>query len=544
VSKRLWILAACSALLVGACSTLPQAEVDFGEGARFVPFVMDSLDNVGQGASVAVGADGSAYSSYFGFPQELAEGEIAPQRPIGAPFLPAVLLSSMDTTGLVTHGAVQQTKPDVAPTGIGVPFGPDTPDALDLTPENVNGTTIAVGDDDTIHVAWAAATGVYYAMTSPGGSAMVDEVFPYGFALRQAGPIGKPAITLDGNGNPWIAFGVNGTGGVEIKVATKSAGGWDVQDAAIAGRCNGCPQPLPTGIAVVKDAPVVVFGDPGSGTVKAAALQGVAWTESSVESNALGAGLSFSSAGDAAYAAYYTNSGAVHVAAWDGSSWSTSEIGTAPEPTTTSGLDAASTAVTVDDQGSVYVAYQDDAGVQLLSGDGSSFDSVGTDGTAGGTGPALAAGDGHVFLAWYDPGDQNLMLGIQGDLTDVLLANPSPAPTVSLAPAGNAECGADGKIQLDIVAKGIAFDTNCLVAPANEPFEINFDNQDAGVPHNVSGYVEAGGATLWQEAPFPGVDQVVYKVDALDPGTYFFQCDVHPTTMTGTLAVVETKGGK
>ena len=32
-------------------------------------------------------------------------------------------------------------------------------------------------------------------------------------------------------------------------------------------------------------------------------------------------------------------------------------------------------------------------------------------------------------------------------------------------------------------------------------------------------------------------------VPAIDAGDYFFQCDVHPATMTGTLAVIESGGG-
>ena len=41
-----------------------------------------------------------------------------------------------------------------------------------------------------------------------------------------------------------------------------------------------------------------------------------------------------------------------------------------------------------------------------------------------------------------------------------------------------------------------AFDASCLAAPANEAFTIDFDNMDAGVPHNISIYTDASATTL------------------------------------------------
>ena len=42
--------------------------------------------------------------------------------------------------------------------------------------------------------------------------------------------------------------------------------------------------------------------------------------------------------------------------------------------------------------------------------------------------------------------------------------------------------------------------------------------------------------------PKTGPAKEPLDVDPLDVGTYYFQCDVHPTTMFGALAVV--KGAK
>jgi plastocyanin len=46
-----------------------------------------------------------------------------------------------------------------------------------------------------------------------------------------------------------------------------------------------------------------------------------------------------------------------------------------------------------------------------------------------------------------------------------------------------------------------------------------------------------GGADT--NAQVPGGSSQTYDVEALDPGKYFFRCDFHPTTMTGTFVVVK-----
>jgi cytochrome c oxidase subunit II len=105
------------------------------------------------------------------------------------------------------------------------------------------------------------------------------------------------------------------------------------------------------------------------------------------------------------------------------------------------------------------------------------------------------------------------------------------------------QCAPQGT-QLKISAKDIKFDTNCLAAPAKQPFTIDFDNQDtAGVPHNVDIYTKdpaqggthlAGAKDVSDTVTAPG--QTTYQVDGLDPGNYYFQCDVH-TSMNGVFVV-------
>jgi plastocyanin len=87
-----------------------------------------------------------------------------------------------------------------------------------------------------------------------------------------------------------------------------------------------------------------------------------------------------------------------------------------------------------------------------------------------------------------------------------------------------------------IVANGIAFDVSELNLPAGQEAPLPFDNQDAGIPHNVSIYTEQGGEPLFTGEIITGPAKIDYAVPALDAGSYYFQCDVHPN-MSGTVTV-------
>jgi mono/diheme cytochrome c family protein/plastocyanin len=75
-------------------------------------------------------------------------------------------------------------------------------------------------------------------------------------------------------------------------------------------------------------------------------------------------------------------------------------------------------------------------------------------------------------------------------------------------------------------------------AKANTPFTLTFDNQDATAPHNVV-ILDASGkpVSMGDTSFFTGPQKKSYAVPALAAGTYQFECQVHPTTMKGTLEV-------
>lgn len=100
-----------------------------------------------------------------------------------------------------------------------------------------------------------------------------------------------------------------------------------------------------------------------------------------------------------------------------------------------------------------------------------------------------------------------------------------------------------GVEQLEIVAADLLFNVDRLTAPAGRAFDIRLDNQDEGVPHNLSVYTDATAKqAIFEGEIFAGADALTYQLPAMDPGSYFFRCDVHPTTMTGTLLIEEAAG--
>jgi plastocyanin len=93
---------------------------------------------------------------------------------------------------------------------------------------------------------------------------------------------------------------------------------------------------------------------------------------------------------------------------------------------------------------------------------------------------------------------------------------------------------ADGEVAIS--ADNLEFDASTIEAPAGAEFTITFTNNESQ-PHNVAIYSEEGGEEIVAGEVITGPDattQIV--VPALDAGTYYFQCDIHPD-MNGTVVV-------
>lgn len=114
-------------------------------------------------------------------------------------------------------------------------------------------------------------------------------------------------------------------------------------------------------------------------------------------------------------------------------------------------------------------------------------------------------------------------------------AAPGSEAPGSAAPGSAAPSTGSGGTLLTEVASGVRFQSTTLEAPAGQPFQIEFDNRDAGIPHNI-GIQDGSGALLFEGESITGVANTTYSVLALTAGTYTFVCKWHPN-MTGQLTV-------
>lgn len=120
-------------------------------------------------------------------------------------------------------------------------------------------------------------------------------------------------------------------------------------------------------------------------------------------------------------------------------------------------------------------------------------------------------------------------------------ASAAPSVAASTAPSAAASPAASGGAGLTITAPVGAttagFDPKTAETAAGTAFSLTFDNQDNQAPHNLVLENPDGSPVAVQgdTAFFTGPGQRVYQVPALSAGAYKYICQVHPTTMTGTL---------
>jgi plastocyanin len=114
-------------------------------------------------------------------------------------------------------------------------------------------------------------------------------------------------------------------------------------------------------------------------------------------------------------------------------------------------------------------------------------------------------------------------------------ATVSPPTTPASDPTSAATSAAGGTLTLAGINN--AFDEEELDARAGS-VTIEFDNRDGGVVHNIHFFRgdDADDESVAETELEVGPVKQTLTFD-VQPGAYFYQCDAHPNTMSGTLAV-------
>ena len=122
---------------------------------------------------------------------------------------------------------------------------------------------------------------------------------------------------------------------------------------------------------------------------------------------------------------------------------------------------------------------------------------------------------------------------------------------VAIVAVGPQKEGGGGKapISVDLAAPAGAaakgFTPTKLTFQADTPTTLNFNNQDPTVSHNVVIFQgkDATAPVVFTGDLVTGPATQAYNVAGLAAGSYFFHCEVHPTTMTGTITVAPAPAG-
>jgi plastocyanin len=549
-------VALVAAALVGsACapqSAPPNIPVNF-QGASYLTQVVDQVYDVGRSPSVTLDTHGNPSVTYLLLNPHLKKGQIPPPLLANTPQPPSVVIASQ-ADGIWTRRNVTPNA-----TGGGKGTATEIGDKGGLY-DGQSTVAMAVDPNGFHHVVWSTPSGLFYAKD--------DTVHLKGDTTTMAfnGPptqivktaVSGASIAVSDDGTPWVAFISDG----KVEAASLSGSTWAVQNV---GRAAGTPSPANrTGITVVSGNPIVAY--PGvSGVTVATKLStaptpGTAttggWSTTTVPSSSGALGLSMTQSSSQPVVSFISGSGDVDVAAASGGAWKVAKAGTVGKTPTGEDISAFTTGLGADANGNLAVTWPDlgEQFIEVAQGTVSdlTFKATPVAESTGGWSPSLAVSpDGkHGAVAWYDSINDHLNVAtlVQGT-PQIAIPSPlfSPLPTPT-AP-GQLPCFPTGTTSLTLTAPsgaaGTGFSTKCLAVRPGTNFTVAFSNQDQA-PHNFAIYTDSqatkllGGAASATDIVPPGAG-TTYQVKGLPAGTYFFRCDVHPTTMTGTFVVTAKK---
>lgn len=127
-----------------------------------------------------------------------------------------------------------------------------------------------------------------------------------------------------------------------------------------------------------------------------------------------------------------------------------------------------------------------------------------------------------------------------GEYAFICVVHPNMVGKVNVVEtdAGTGTGGGGGETSaLQVSAVNLAFDTSSIELTAGEATTLTFANEDAGVQHNIAIYEDDTLAVeLFSGELVTGPTEITYEIPALDAGTYYFLCIVHPN-MNGSVVV-------
>jgi plastocyanin len=547
-----------AALVSSACapqSAPPNIPVNF-QGASYLTQVVDQVYDVGRSPSVTLDKDGNPSATYLLLAPQLAKGAIPPPLLANTPQPPSVVIASQ------ADGV--WTRRNVTPNASGGGKGTATEIAdKDGLYDGQSTVAMAVDPNGFHHVVWSTPSGLFYAKDDTvqlqGDTTTLAFNGPPTQIVKKA--VSGASIAVSDNGTPWLAFISDG----KVQVASLSGSTWTVEDVD---QAPGTPSPANrTAITVVSGNPIVAY--PGAAGVTVAtrtappATSGSvapgtapAWTFETVPGSGGALGLSMTQSSSQPVLSFISGSGDVDVAAASGGAWKVAKVGNVGKTPTGEDVSAFTTGLGADANGNLAVAWPDmgEQFIEVAQGTVSdlTFTASPLAESTGGWSPSLAVSpDGkHAAVAWYDSINKHLNVAtlVQGTPQ---IAIPSPLFSQLPTPTapGQLPCFPTGSTSLTLTAPsgaaGTGFSTKCLAVRPGDAFTVAFSNQDQA-PHNFAIYTDSqatkllGGATSATDIVPPGAG-ATYQVKGLPEGTYFFRCDVHPTTMTGTFVVTAKK---
>lgn len=141
-----------------------------------------------------------------------------------------------------------------------------------------------------------------------------------------------------------------------------------------------------------------------------------------------------------------------------------------------------------------------------------------------------------AFTACGDDDDDDS--GANGDQTAAPTSAAPDEGTETPAATGSADNdetppAAGGGNSVDVTTENFAFDPSEITVPAGEPITFNFTNADS-VSHTFTLYVDEE-FTQAIDGGSADKDTPQITVAFVDPGDYYFRCEIHPQQMQGEL---------